>query len=125
MWRCRSVGGVVAAAGFSGRQCKMHKSEHKSNVHKCNVLRLDRSYRFVTTILAQNSHSRKIPKYFSNNHRSSGKFFITHRGTTEFSFESVCACAYGYLLWESVVFSPVTRPNRPPTPILTPSKRDN
>jgi hypothetical protein len=100
----------------------MHVSGHRFNVHKCNVLRLTKSYRLVTTVLAQNSYSRKIPKYFSNNHRSSGKFFITHRGTTELIFKSVCACTYGYLLWESVVFSPVTRPNRPPTPSPPPAK---
>jgi hypothetical protein len=39
---------------------KRHEPEHECNVRKCNTLRLDESYRLVTTVLVQKSHSRKI-----------------------------------------------------------------
>jgi len=56
----------MAAVSFSnnhrggGSILKKHKPEHKCTVRRCNTLRLDESYRLVTTVLVQNSHSRKI-----------------------------------------------------------------
>ncbi len=45
---------------FLEDNAKRHEPEHKCNVRKCNTLRLDEPYRLVTTVLVQNSHSRKI-----------------------------------------------------------------
>jgi len=43
---------------------KMHESEHKFNVRKYNIQRLDESYRLVTTVLGKNNHSRKTQNIF-------------------------------------------------------------
>jgi hypothetical protein len=45
---------------FLEDNAKRHEPEHKCNVRKCNTLRLDESYRLVTIVLVQNSHSCKI-----------------------------------------------------------------
>ncbi len=50
----------------------MHVSEQKFNVRKFETMRLDDSYRLVTTFLVLNSRCGKNSQYFSNNHRSSG-----------------------------------------------------
>jgi hypothetical protein len=42
----------------------MHESEQKSNVRKCKTMRLDESYRLVTTVVVLNSHSGKIHDIF-------------------------------------------------------------
>jgi hypothetical protein len=43
---------------------KMHFSEQKFNVRKCKTMRLDESYRLVTTVLVLNSHCGKIHSIF-------------------------------------------------------------
>jgi hypothetical protein len=43
---------------------KMHESEHKFNVCKYSIQRLDESYRLVTTVLGKNNHSRRTQNIF-------------------------------------------------------------
>jgi hypothetical protein len=58
-WRCyhRGCGGRLFNA-------KMHVSEQKFNVRKCKTMRLDESYRLVTTVLVLNSRCGKIHNIF-------------------------------------------------------------
>jgi hypothetical protein len=43
---------------------KMHVSEQKFSVRKCKIMRLDESYRLVTTDLVLNGHYGKIHNIF-------------------------------------------------------------
>jgi hypothetical protein len=56
MGRCgyRRDHGSAATAGFLGDMVEMHESEHKFNVRKYNIQRLDESYRLVTIVLEKN-----------------------------------------------------------------------
>jgi hypothetical protein len=56
-------GGEVAI-GFLAVNAKKHVSEQKFNVRKYKTMRLDESYRLVTTVLVLNSHCGKIHNIF-------------------------------------------------------------
>ncbi len=43
---------------------KMHESEQKFSIRNWKTIKLDESYRLVTTVLVLNSHSRKIHSIF-------------------------------------------------------------
>jgi hypothetical protein len=49
---------------FLAVNTKMHVSEQKFNVRKYKIMRLDESYRLVTTVLVLNSHCGKIDSIF-------------------------------------------------------------
>ncbi len=55
-------------------------------MQKCNILRLDDSYRLVTKVPVQNSRSRKIQNIFLTTIAGAATFFITHRGALAFLF---------------------------------------
>jgi hypothetical protein len=42
----------------------MHEFEQKFSVRKCKTIKLNESYRLVTTVLVLNSHNRKIHSIF-------------------------------------------------------------
>jgi hypothetical protein len=65
---------------FLKDNAKPHECRHKVNVHKCSILRLDDSYRLVTKVLVQNSHSRKIQNIFLTTIAGAATCFMTHRG---------------------------------------------
>jgi hypothetical protein len=46
------------------------------NGRKCNILRLEGSYRLVKTVLVQNNHSRKIQNVFLTTIPASETFFL-------------------------------------------------
>jgi hypothetical protein len=49
-------------------------SEYKFNVRKCKNMRIDESYRLVTTVLVLNSHGDKIHNILVSFGRARGKF---------------------------------------------------
>jgi hypothetical protein len=49
---------------FLALNAKLHVSEQKFNVRKCKTMRLDESYRLVTTVLVLNSPCGKIQNIF-------------------------------------------------------------
>jgi hypothetical protein len=63
---------------FLDDMVKMHESEHKFNVRKYNIQRLDESYRLVTTVPGKKNHSRKTQNIFLTTIAATVTFFITH-----------------------------------------------
>jgi hypothetical protein len=49
---------------FLENNSKMHESEQKFSVRKCKTMKLNESYRLVTSVLILSSHSRKIHNIF-------------------------------------------------------------
>jgi hypothetical protein len=42
---------AISSRDVHGGSAKLPESEHKFDVRKCNILRLDESYRLVTTVI--------------------------------------------------------------------------
>jgi hypothetical protein len=63
---------------FPEDKAKMHESEHKFNVRKYKIQRLDESYRLVTIVLEKNNHSRKTQNIFLTTIAATVTFFISH-----------------------------------------------
>jgi hypothetical protein len=67
----------------------MHLSEQKFNVYMCETMRLDESYRLVTTVAVLNSHYGKIYNIFLTTiaaaAQSRHSYFSARRGGGAFS----------------------------------------
>ncbi len=64
---------------------KIHVSEQKFNVPKCKTMRLDESYRLVTTVLVLNNHCGKILNIFLTTIAAGFLFLSLRRGSDQFS----------------------------------------
>jgi hypothetical protein len=64
---------------------KIDVSEQKFNVRKCKTMRLDESYRLVTTVLVLNSHCGKTLNIFLTTIAAGFLFLSLRRGSGQFS----------------------------------------